>query len=130
MTENWWSKGNEPSSPGGDENHVGDIGQGWRDGMGILGNTIGVTGMYTFMLTSVASARNFHLAEDPEVEIDIVVVTILSIITSVIVGYYMRSNLAIGWGIALTVIFDIIYLIRGGFVKLPVHVPLITPKLT
>lgn len=125
---NWWEKGN---APGGDDNHSGDIGQGWRDGMGIGFTTIAEGGLYPFFLSSAFSARNFVMGSNDavNVEIDILWSFLLSVIVSVVIGYYLQSTITIVWGIAFGVTLSLLYLLRGGLLKLPIHIPLVTPKM-
>ncbi len=126
---NWWESSDKaPNGPMGEENRAGELGQGWRDGLGIGFTTIAEGGLFPFFLSSVYTARNYGWQDQQEVEFDILWSFVLSVIVSVILAYYLRSTITFLWGVAFGAVLSALYMVRGGFWKLPFHVPMLTPK--
>jgi hypothetical protein len=126
----WWEKqGGAPDGPLGEKNHAGEMGQGLRDGMGIGFTSIAEAGLFPLFVSSPFAGRNFRQSETDSVnvEIDILWAFVISVIVSVVLGYYLQSGVTILWGIGLGVGLSLLYLLRAGILKMPWHVPFLTP---
>lgn len=128
MTERWWAKGNDPE--GGPDAKAAPSGGGMeesiRHGMGIGFVTIAEGTLYPFMLSSAFTARNYSHIDKEEVEIDVIWAFIISLVTGAIIAYFLKSNVTFLYAIGLGAVLSLVYLIRGGLLQLPFHVPGLT----
>jgi len=125
---NWWEKpGGAPGGPMGEENHVGGIDQSLRDGMGIGFVTIAEGTVFPFMLSSAYTARNYGDQDAHEIEVDLLWAFAISVITSAILAYFLRSAITFVYAVGLGVGLSLLYMLRGGLIKLPWAIPGITP---
>jgi hypothetical protein len=124
---NWWEKSEAPNGPLGEENNAGRLDQSLRDGMGIGFVTIAEGTIFPFMLSSAYTARNYGAADAREIEIDILWAFVISVITSAILAYFLRSGITFVYAIGLGVGLSFLYLLRGGLLKLPWAIPIVTP---
>ena len=125
----WWEKSDAPGEASAQD--VDGLAVGIRDGMGVGFVTVVDVGLYPFFLTSAYTARTFITTkeDEQEVEIDILWAFILSVVTGAVISYFLRSKVTMLYAIGLGAALSLIYLIRGGFLRLPFSIPGITPQL-
>lgn len=129
MSDNWWEKqGNAPNGPLGETNRAGGLDASLRDGMGIGFVTIAEGTIFPFMLSSAYTARNYGAADAEAIEVDLMWAFIISVITSAILAFFLKSGITFVYAIGLGVGLSLLYMIRGNLLKLPWHIPLVTPR--
>lgn len=126
MKARWWD-GGEKKGPTEQEQAQG-LSSGLRAGMGIGFVTIAEGTIYPFMLSSAFTARNFGTQDREEIEMDLLWAFLLSVVTGGLIAYFLKSGITFVYAILLGGVLSLIYLVRGGFIRLPVHVPLVSPK--